>query len=265
MVWIRWNTFIRHSIHSILALVNARFLSLKFIPGLLLALALTYDLPAQKLLAGLAEAGGWGDGMIILKNGAELKGLVRYNNKSGILYYQNGDDSKTLVSKSVLGFQFIDPQTGKERVFLTIDYEDRQSSMKVPLFFEMLREYKEQLILSRVEPVQVKVKGGAQSKPGSFDLDGSTRTIVDQFEIIYFKSHDDLPKPYLQIRQKEVDRPLYDRSAQRTKIVNAELLKEWAGVHYKELNEYVKSKGMDLENKEDLLLALDYLDSLKQG
>jgi len=214
------------------------------------------------LVGGLIQDDGWGEGTIIMNNGSELNGLVRFNDKSGILSYQNGNDTKTLIAKSVLGFQFVDPRTGAERVFLTMENEDRQTSMRVPQFFELVKEYQKMIVLSRVEPVAVKVKGAAQSTPGEIDWDGSSRAIAEQYEVIYFKPHDGPLRPYLEIRYKEVDRMLYDREAQSARV-NADALKEWAGSHYKELMSFVRQKKLDLEVKQDLLVALDHLDSLQ--
>lgn len=253
----------RHLIYPIFVPVKSALALSKFLGGLILVIASCGGAASQKLVGGLIQDDGWGEGTIILKNGSELTGLVRFNDKSGVLSYQNGNDSKTLIARSVLGFQFIDPRTGRERVFLTMEYEDRQTSMPVPQFFELVKEYQKMIVLSRVEPVAVKMKGAAQSTPGDIDWDGSSRAIAEQYEVIYFKPHDGPLRPYLEIKHKEVDRILYDREAQSAKVVGADALKEWAGIHYKELMGFVRQRKLVLEVKTDLLMALNHLDSLQ--
>jgi hypothetical protein len=40
----------------------------------------------------------WFEGSIMLNTGEELKGLVKYNDRNGVLSYQNGNDSRVFTA-----------------------------------------------------------------------------------------------------------------------------------------------------------------------
>src|SRR3712207_3418164 len=81
----------------------------------------------------------WNEGSIMLKNGTELKGVLNYNDKTGVLSFENGADTWSFTSQSVLGFEFFDQSAQRQRVFYSLRETDEQSKSKRYWFFEALR------------------------------------------------------------------------------------------------------------------------------
>ena len=97
----------------------------------------------------------WSSGSILTNDGTELKGLLKYNDKNGLLSYENGNDTKILTARKVAGFEFLDEKIGKQRVFYSFPYEDSQNNVKRHLFFEAIKEFDRFAVLSKVDPVEI--------------------------------------------------------------------------------------------------------------
>ena len=91
----------------------------------------------------------WSSGSAMTNDGTELKGLLKYNDKSGLLFYENRNDTKTLTARKVVGFEFFDEKLGKQRVFYSFPYEDSKNNIKRPLFFEAIKEFERFAVLSK--------------------------------------------------------------------------------------------------------------------
>ena len=83
----------------------------------------------------------WFEGSILLNDGSLLKGLIKYDDNSAILSFQDGMSSKVFTSSRVATFQFFDEAMQKQRVFYAFPYEDPKTMAMRPLFFEVIREY----------------------------------------------------------------------------------------------------------------------------
>ena len=71
----------------------------------------------EKLLTDRSE---WFEGSIMLSDGNELEGLVKYNDRNGVLSYQNGEETKVFTAMRVVAFEFFDEQIQKQRLFLHV-------------------------------------------------------------------------------------------------------------------------------------------------
>jgi len=99
----------------------------------------TQDKISQELLPDLE----WGEGSIMLNDGTEKKGLIKYNDKEGgLVSYDQGAESHSYTARSILGFEFFDERLNRQRVFYTLEYEDDQTVGKRPMFFEVLKDLK---------------------------------------------------------------------------------------------------------------------------
>ena len=88
-------------------------------------------------------------------DGSEAKGLLKYNDKNGLLSYENGSDSRTFTARNVVGFEFFDEGMRKQRIFYSFPYEDSQNNIKRPLFFEVIKEFESFAVLSKVDPLEI--------------------------------------------------------------------------------------------------------------
>ena len=94
----------------------------------------------------------WSSGSIMTNDGSELKGLLKYNDKNGILSYQNGGDTRAFTARNVAGFEFFDEGMRKQRIFYSFPYEDSQSNIKRPLFFEVIKEFESFAVFRKSTP-----------------------------------------------------------------------------------------------------------------
>src|SRR5215203_5333883 len=121
---------------------------MKTLPTLLFVILSFHIVYSQKNSDSRVVAGPeWFDGSLLLNNGREIKGLIKYNDKSDIVSIENGRESKSFTARHVRGFEFFDEIEKKQRVFYAVDIEDRFSKVKRPLFFEILMELKEFAVL----------------------------------------------------------------------------------------------------------------------
>jgi hypothetical protein len=211
----------------------------------------------------------WGEGSILLNDGRELKGLVRYNDKDNVLSYQNGNNSASYMARNVIGFEFFDEQKGKQRVFYSFPYQDNEDNVVRPQLFEALREFKGFALLSKIDRLKVTEKNREYSRNQVLDANGTpvwfngNKVIISQKEVIYFMSESGEIKPYLEVTNKEIDKAIFDRSVTKEKKLDRdEIVKKLTGVHYEELKKYAHENDLDFKSKEGLLKILDYYGEL---
>jgi hypothetical protein len=206
-----------------------------------------------------------GEGTIYLTDGSELKGIIQFNSVTQLLSYENGNDSKSFTPRSVTGFVFQDGQLNKQRKFISLSYQGLQSNMIRPEFFEALKELKEFAVLSRVDPVQGKIK---QRYAGNYNRTNNNslnkRITFSQKEIIFFMKADGTLHPYLQIVLKDAGLSNeQDRISKR--ILDKELIRHLTSPKYESIVKYRKEKRLHFDDKIDLLTVMNFYEKLKDG
>lgn len=207
----------------------------------------------------------WSEGSILTNEGTELFGLLRYNDKSGLLSYENGNRSSTYTARGVVAFEFFDEIINKQRMFYSFPYEDNQG-IKRPLFFEVLLEFKDFAVLSKVDPIDIAHKavgtpGGLNPATGTLthgDYYG-TSIEISQTETIYLMDSETNIKPYVRIVETDIDGVFYDRTKTKNKILDKEVLEEFVGQQMNDkLEQYAKQHNLSFKDKSDLLNILQY-------
>lgn len=123
---------------------------LYLLPSLILAPSITaccQEKTASKVF--LERSIDWSEGSIMLNDGNELKGVIKYNDNTGVLNYENGNVSRSLTSKSVAGFEFFDEGQNRQRIFYSLLFDDPATNVKKHSFFEVLIEFKTFAVLSK--------------------------------------------------------------------------------------------------------------------
>lgn len=211
----------------------------------------------------------WSEGTIKLSDGTTLAGLLLYNDKTGILRFESGETSKSLTARSVTSYQYHDAVIGKTRSFYAIEYEDSKTGAKRPLFFELVREYSEFAVLSKIDPVDV---GQIQSPYGNtFPNSTTTQTQVSQSETIYFLKPGSDITPVLRITNKEIDSSFgigllvmvpYKTKSTKRKVEGKDVLESYTEPYYDDLKKYAKENNLTFKEKEDFFKILDYYETL---
>jgi len=212
----------------------------------------------------------WSSGSIMTNGGSELKGLLKYNDKNGILSFQNGGDTRAFTARNVAGFEFFDEGMKKQRIFYSFPYEDSQNNIKRPLFFEVIKEFESFAVLSKVDPLEIdhnSVASPAGIDPGTLAVargqSWGTITELSQTETIYFMDSKTVIRPYVQIIEKEVDGLFYDISKTKNKMIDDDLLEEFIGANNnKKLASYAKENKLSFKRKSDLIKILGYYSEL---
>jgi hypothetical protein len=215
----------------------------------------------------LREDAEWFEGSILLTDGTELQGLVKYNDNTGVLSFQDGADSKVFTSSRVAGFEFFDESLQKQRIFYTFEYEDARTSINRPLFFELVRDYKSFAILSRLEQLDLEEKAYTTYQPNGIGIPNNTNTrlVVSQTETIFLMSSDGEIMPYFKIVKKEDDNFFLGNDIKATnKMMDEDLLSQFVGESkYKKLEDYAKQNGLKFKQKDDFLKILEYYDTIR--
>jgi hypothetical protein len=212
-------------------------------------------------------------GSIILNDGREIKGLVAYNDATGILKFDDGNESKTLTSRSVLGFEVYDPSFEGNRIFYTLHKEDPENGSMQPFFFELLKDFKEFAVLSRKEPLNVKKEKdwlpmGNKSSPDNYQkktIYDKKIIVVQQVETFYLLKPQSDPEPYFSITTQNTDGKVVLVDIQRRtkeKFTDRDLFAEYLGSSFDQVEAYAKENNLSFKNKSDFLKILSYYETL---
>lgn len=199
----------------------------------------------------------WGQGSLLLNDGTEKSGLLRFNDREGgIVSYENGSERHSFNARSILGFEFFDERIQRQRVFYTLDFDEGHGQGKRPVFFEVLKDLKTFAMISKVDPIRIKQQQSAMaSTPGG----GTVVTKIRQTETVYILTPEGEIKPYLKLTRKVVDRVLLDKNKMKDKVLDADLLEKYfLEPGYSSMITYAEERKLDLEDKEDLIKILEH-------
>lgn len=212
----------------------------------------------------LNDKTGWSEGSILLSDNSQITGMVKYNDREGILSYHDGENKRVFGPRSVLGFEFFDDALQRQRVFYTLDYEVQGS--KKPMIFEVLREFKTFAVLVKFDPVQSEYRTTTWSNPntgyGTPAATGGGGTVLSQTETVYFMGRDGEVDPYFQntVEQNGM-RSIFTGKDDRvkSKVIDRDLLEKYTEPElYAKMVSYAKENDLEFRTQDDLLKILDY-------
>jgi hypothetical protein len=219
----------------------------------------------EQLLAGPE----WFEGSVLLTNGKEFKGLIKYNDKTDIVCLENSRESKSFTARHVKGFEFFDEVEKKQRVFFSVEVEDKVNNIRRPLFFEVLVDSREFALLSKIAPIRVERR--EYSTPAMFNPATGSFTAgryygypatISHTETLFLFSKEGEIRPFLEIKEKEIDGMFFDRSVVKNRLLDGEVLKRFTNHHYKELVSYAKENSLSIREKGDVITLLNYYNTL---
>lgn len=213
----------------------------------------------------------------MLTDGNELKGLVKYNDRNGVLSYQDGTDTRVLTPLRVAAFEFFDESTQKQRIFYSLTYEDSETNVERPLFFEVLKEYKTFAILSKADRLEVDQKN-VPSPYNNNNLNPVTgavgpwpnnevRLVVSQTETIYIMKSTGEINPYFKVvNTQDGSKSLIVAGRDtktKNKMIDRDLLEEFiAPSDYEKISQYADANNLSFKKKDEFLKILDYYDEI---
>lgn len=238
-----------------------------FILTTLLSIVLTLCLAQNntKKFEELTTDNEWSEGSIMLNDGKELKGLVRFEDRLGIVNYMNGDDSRSFTSRRVAAFEFYDNVTKKQRIYYSLEYEDPANHAKQPLFFEVLKDFKTFAVMSKVDPVKIEERttnGPGFSSPNGIPTSGPylTTTLISQTETIYFLDESGAIEPYIQVIRKVVN-----KERKKNKFVDRDVIEKYfTADELESMRDFAEKNALDFKVKDDFVMILDFAVTLRE-
>jgi len=213
----------------------------------------------------------WSDGSILLSSGEELKGLIKFNDRNGVLAYHDGDNSKPFSPRNVSGFEFFDERLQQQRVFYSLEDEDPVTNAKRPLFFELLRDYKTFAILLRTDRTEMIEKiattpgimsGGAPSTPTI----RNSSIELSQSQTVCILNSDGEIRHYFKCITIEDGRKSWSTGEDlktKNKMIDEDLLEEYIPEPvYAKLVSYAKENKLNFKELPDFKKLLEYCDTL---
>ena len=208
----------------------------------------------------LVQRASLAEGKVILKSGEELHGYLKYNDITGILTYENGNDSRSFSSRSASAFEFFDVLEQRNRVFYSLVLEKNRDG-----FYEVLKEFKDFAVLSRVDQLEAEQSSlfpvSSSNHPTGTTMQGGTTSTSGvryrQTETICFMDPDGKVWEFLEIIEKE-DAGAFDRMKTKNKLLDESLLARFTGEHYNQIMEFVDKHTLSLKHRSDLIKVLDY-------
>lgn len=208
----------------------------------------------------------WSEGTVTLTSNQVLKGLVKYDSKTGLLKFEGGKESKVLTARGVTQFQYLDEVRNTQRKFYSIEAEDSKGIVR-PQFFEILKELKNFAVIYSQNPMELKQKPNWGL--GSGDFFGNTQKKSQkiralQKEIIFLIDTEGELYPYMVMTYEEKPRDFIEgsKSKFKTKMVGKDFLKNLTGNYYQVLEDYAKDYKLNFDDREDLLRILDHYEQL---
>jgi hypothetical protein len=211
------------------------------------------------------------EGTIILNDGKELIGLVAYNDKTGILKYESGNDSRSLTARNVMAFEVYDPDFDGNRMFYVFPKEDQKTGTIRPFFFELIKDFKTFAVLIRKEPVDLKEKKDLNPLstknlfPGSTsDYENRGKVVIQQIETFYLLKPGEDPMAYFSIIvENNLRKPLlFNDKKVKEKYIEKDLLKEFMGSLFENVETYAKDNNLSFKDKPDFLKILEFYETL---
>lgn len=206
----------------------------------------------------------WNDGSITLNDETILRGVIYYSANNGVVLFKTSSeasDIQTIYVSTIVTMNYTDISDDTNKKFSWMAFPDAETSEAEVCFYEILKEYKDFVVLAKKDQVKTQVSNFQHSYSlAATDL-SSHRTIT-QYEEIYFVGTDGNLEKYLALSYKKVNADLYRYRSEKVKFFNPALFPKYLRGYWKPVEKYAKSLNIKLNRKETIIQALDYYDIL---
>lgn len=210
---------------------------------------------AQILQAKLAS----GYGSVQNLDGELFKGKVTFNDNLGIVTVENDGESRSFTPKKAISFEFEDMDLSRHRVFHVFDYTDKETGFTNPAFFEVLGEFESFAVLAKIDRIETKPQKGIMPRTTSTMVASDHNKVAFQKETIFIMNDTGGIEPYLELREKEIEGLYFDtRTSNRKKYIDRNLIEEYTGTLYPDLEAYARDNNLSFKVKENLVKILDH-------
>jgi hypothetical protein len=222
---------------------------------------------------GTAREIPWYKGSIILSDGTDLTGLVRFNDWNGAVAHMDPDgETRAFNARNVSAFGFYDEEERRDRMFYTFEIENHDDNLMRPYFFEVVREYSNFGILVKKDPADLAERERVYAifVPGVVTSDMSvafTKVVAERIETVYLMdAATGEIKPYIQCTTQQdeavsLDDP--DDARAQNKMLDEGLLEKFVTKRfYRALVQHASDNKLKFRRKEDFLKIMEYYSRL---
>lgn len=196
------------------------------------------------------------EGKIVLIDGVELVGKVKYDYKEGLLSFKDDINPRALQPEEVAFFEFRDPKSGKKKTYYSIEYRDPDTGFKDFYFFEVMKELKNFAVVAKMDRIHAESFGPAAPALANKDYKKMSQT-----ETIFFLTSKMELKPYVKIVEDETE-GMVDFHYKMNVYINKILFEAFTGIYYSRLEEFAKKNKLSFKSKKDIVTILDEYEEL---
>jgi hypothetical protein len=206
----------------------------------------------------------WYSGFLTLNDGQKLEGLIKNNDKEGIISFkENANDSTTHSVRpyNIVAMEYFDAEKDMRRRFASLATKDKSGPNETYLF-EIIREFESFAVIALQSNLKVLQSRNGPSSNSAYYAGQSQASVISQFEAFFFVNDEGLTETYLVTEFRDVD-GWFDYTKSKGRIVDASLFSEYIGEeNWKKIKSYVKENDVKLNTRVGLIKALDYYSSL---
>ncbi|HEU5291055.1 MAG TPA: hypothetical protein VFU05_10455 [Cyclobacteriaceae bacterium] len=199
----------------------------------------------------------WNSGELTFHDGTKLRGMIRFNEISKLISFKENTDSresKSFKENKVFSMSFTD-SIGTKRNFYSFEYKEGEI-----LLFEILREFKDWAVLSRKEMVQV-IEGKNSVIQTSYGPAKNNRAVLVQEENTFVMDQDGNFEKFHSSLIHEKD-GIWQKTRKNNSSISEKILEKFMHPNFDDVKSFARLNKLNLEEKGDLLIALDYYKTL---
>lgn len=196
------------------------------------------------------------EGKIVLIDGVELAGKVKYDYKEGLLSFKDDINPRALQPEDVAYFEFIHPTLGKKKVYYSIEYRDPDTGSKDFHFFEVMKELKNFAVVAKLDRIHATSYGLTAPALASKDYKKMSQT-----ETIFFLTNTMELKPYVKIVEDETE-GMVDFHYKMNVYIDKDLFEEFTGSYYPRLEEFAEKNQLSFKGKRDIITILEAYEAM---
>jgi len=226
---------------------------------LLLIVASTISYGQGDLAQAMLPELPWNNGNIVLNDGTHLSGKLKYNDRVGLLAFEDGGgENRTFTARSISTFEYYDEKVKRRRVFYSIEYGDpERQGNKRAFVFELLKEFDDYALLSRYDPMDVR-QVVAPVTFNAMPATSSPRTIIDLAETVYILTPEGDMQPIFRLSEFIADGGVFDSEKKKRRTIDKLLIPYFIDEAYYKMMDFVDEKELDIWEKEDFINALTF-------
>jgi hypothetical protein len=195
----------------------------------------------------------WRSGSIVLTNNSSLKGQLRFNDKMGIVKFKKspGDTEQSFSERSIIAMQFYDEDAARWRNFATFNVNEDKTGWQGAILFEVLMEFKNFALLSRVERVNI----GVRQREDSFGNSTLVKVGYEQFE--KFCIADDGGTVTVVLAVSEFEKDKLSLASKLKPYLNKKALEKQLAGDWDKFESLVKNNKLNLKKRADFIRAFE--------